>query len=58
MIKKYVLMSYYQKMALSLSIIKILRKFAVEMFDFSRGLSPEIVNELFQLREPIPYESR
>ena len=35
-----------------------LQKFAVEMFDFSRGLSPEIVNELFQLREPIPYESR
>ena len=24
-----------------------LQKFAVEMFDFSRGLSPEIVNELF-----------
>ena len=33
-----------------------LQKFAVEMFDFSRGLSPEIVNELFQFREPIPYE--
>ena len=49
-------MSYYQKMALSLSIIKILQKFAAEMFDFSRGLSPEIVNELFQFREPIPYE--
>ena len=28
------------------------------MFKFSRGLSPEIVNELFQLREPIPYELR
>ena len=56
MIKKYVLMSYHQKMALSLSIIKILQKFAAEMFDFSRGLSPEIVNELFQFREPIPYE--
>ena len=56
MIKKYVLMSYYQKMALSLSIIKILQKFAAEMFHFSRGLSSEIVNELFQFREPIPYE--
>ena len=45
-------------MALSLSIIKILQKFAVEMFDFSRGLSSEIVNQLFQFREPIPYELR
>ena len=27
-----------------------LQKFAVEMFDFSRGLSHEIVNELFQFR--------
>ena len=26
------------------------------MIDFSRGLSPEIVNELFQFREPISYE--
>ena len=28
------------------------------MFDFSRGLTPEIVNELFQFREPIPHELR
>ena len=30
------------------------------MFKVSRGLSPEIVNELFQFREqiPIPYELR
>ena len=35
-----------------------LQKFAVEMFDFSRGLTPEIVNELFQFREPIPHEIR
>ena len=35
-----------------------LQKFAVEMFDFSRGLSPEIGTELFQFREPIPYELR
>ena len=33
-----------------------LQKFAVEMFDFSRGLSPEIVNKLFQFRETISYE--
>ena len=35
-----------------------LQKFAVEIFDFSRGLSHEIVNELFQFRQPIPYELR
>ena len=35
-----------------------LQKFAVEMFNFSRGLSPEIVTELFEFREPIPYELR
>ena len=28
------------------------------MFKISRGLSPEIVNELFQFREQIPYELR
>ena len=28
------------------------------MFKVSRDLSPEIVNELFQLREQIPYELR
>ena len=31
-----------------------LQKLAVEMFKVSRGLSPEIVNELFQFREQIP----
>ena len=33
-----------------------LRKLAIEMFQVSRGLSPEIVNELFKFREQIPYE--
>ena len=28
------------------------------MFKVSRGLSPEIVNELFQFREQIPFELR
>ena len=28
------------------------------MFEVSEGLSPEIVNELFQFREEIPYELR
>ena len=45
-------------MALSLSIIKIDKKLVVEMFKVSRGLSPEIANELFQFREQIPYELR
>ena len=45
-------------MAQSLFIIKILQKLAVEMFNVSRGLSPEIGNELFQFREEIPYELR
>ena len=31
---------------------------AVEMFKVPRGLSPEIVNELFQFRKQIPYELR
>ena len=35
-----------------------LRKLAVEIFNVSRGLSPEIVNKLFQFREQIPYELR
>ena len=34
------------------------QKLAVEMFKVSRGLSHEIVNELFQFREQIPYELR
>ena len=28
------------------------------MFKVSRGLSPEIINELFQFRDQISYESR
>ena len=28
------------------------------MFEVSEGLSPEIVNELFQFREEIPYKLR
>ena len=39
-------------MALSLSITKI------EMLKVSRGLSLEIVNELFQFKEKTPYELR
>ena len=37
---------------------KNLQKLTVEMFKVSRGLSPEIVNELFQFREQISYELR
>ena len=33
-----------------------LQNLAVEMFKFSGGLSLEIINELFQFREQIPYE--
>ena len=39
------------KDALSLSIIKIYKKMAVEMFNAPSGLGPEIVNELFLFRE-------
>ena len=35
-----------------------LQKLAVKIFKVSRGLSPEIVNKLFQFREQIPYELR
>ena len=34
------------------------QKLAFQMFKGFIGLSPEIVNELFQLREQIPYELR
>ena len=44
-------------MALSLFIIKIYKNLQLKCLIF-RGLSPEIVNELFQFREPIPYELR
>ena len=37
---------------------KNLQKLAIEIFKVSRGLNPEIVNELFQFREKIPSESR
>ena len=35
-----------------------LQKLTVEIFKVSRGLSPEIVNQLFQYREQISYELR
>ena len=35
-----------------------LQKLAVKMFKVSEGLNPEIVNELFQFRDQIPYELR
>ena len=35
-----------------------LQKLAIKMFKVSRGLNPEIVNELFQFREQIPYQLR
>ena len=35
-----------------------LQELAVEMFKVSTGLSPEIVNELFQFREQILHELR
>ena len=35
-----------------------LQKLVVKMFKVSRGLSPKIVNDLFQFREQIPYELR
>ena len=35
-----------------------LQKLAVEMFKVSRGLSPEILNELFRFREQITYKLR
>ena len=35
-----------------------LQKQAVEMFKVFKGLSPEILNEVFQFREEITYELR
>ena len=35
-----------------------LQKLAIKMFKVSRGLNPEIVNELFQFREQLPYDLR
>ena len=42
-------------MALSLSIIKIYKNYHLK---FLEVLSPEIVNDLFQFRELIPYALR
>ena len=35
-----------------------LQKLADDMFKVLRGLSPEILNELFQFREQVPYQLR
>ena len=54
--------SNFNKLLIKIGSVSIhhqnLHKLAVEMFKVSRGLSPEIVNELFQFREQIPYELR
>ena len=34
---------------------QVSQKLVVKIFEVSRGLSPEIVNESFQFREQIPY---
>ena len=51
-------MSYLKKMTLFLSIIKIYKKLAVEMFKVSKGLSPKIINEIFQFSQGITNELR
>ena len=49
MIKNQILMSYSKRWFYLYSSSK-LQKLAVEMFKVSRGLSPEIVNQLLQVR--------
>ena len=49
MIKNQILMSYSKRWFYLYPSSK-LQKLAVEMFKVSRGLSPEIVNQLLQLR--------
>ena len=51
-------MSYLKKMTLFLSIIKIYKKLAVEMFKVSKGLSSKIINEIFQFSQGITNELR
>ena len=58
MIKNRILMSYLVKDGPVSIHHQNLQKLTVEMFKVSRGLSPEIVNELFQCREQISYELR
>ena len=45
-------------MDLSVFIIKICKNLQLKMVKVSRGLSPKIVNELFQFREQICYKLR
>ena len=45
-------------MVLCLSIIKIYKNWQLKCLKVFRGLSAEILNELFQFREQIPYELR
>ena len=49
MIKNQILMSFHHQS---------LQKLADDMFKVLRGLCPEILNELFQFREQVPYQLR
>ena len=57
MTKTQLLISYLTKMALSVAQKK-LQKLVVEMLKVSRGLSPEVISEIYQFREEIAYEIR
>ena len=54
--KTQLLMSCLNKMTLSLIHHQNLQKLTVKKFKVSRGLIPEIINEIFQFIEEITYE--
>ena len=51
------LMNYWRKMALSVSIIEIFKRWLLKYSSFI-GLSPQIMTEVFQIKSPAPYYLR
>ena len=51
------LMNYWRKMALSVSVIEIFKRWLLKYSSFI-GLSPQIMTEVFQIKSPAPYYLR
>ena len=52
------LMNYWRRMVLSVFIIKIFKRRLLKCLKFLNGLSPQIMNEIFQVKSPAPYYLR
>ena len=49
------LMNYWRKIVLSIFIIEIFKRWLLKCFNLLNGLSPQIMNEVFQVKSPAPY---